>query len=541
MKQIGHKILGLLLLLTSTFAFAESDEFNEEFTEAELEQMLAPIALYPDSVLTHILIASTYPLEVIAAERWASKNEDLEPGEALERVEDKGWDPSVKALVPFPRLLKRMSENLEWTQKVGDAFLQDEAAVLESIQALRSRADQAGNLEKMEHMEVVREDDKIIIQPVEREVVYVPYYDTRVVYGHWHWTHYPPIYWDWHWRHHVVYHGPFYWHPRVRVHFSFFRSAFHWHNHHVIIINDRDYWPRRYYHRRHIISHRHAARWAHRPVHRRGVSYRTERIRERYHSNRPSVAQTRVVRRTERDLRLKDTVRSSSKVNKNRVVNQSKTKTITRQERLKQNLQKHKSTVNRSKSTTSKDRSVSRSTSTRSSDTRTNKSLNSREYRKTDGSSTRAKSSTSRSSTSKGSTSRSSSSRDKSSKSTTSRSQSRDRSTISRGSSSKSSSQRSSSRKVEKRSQPPQAYSAPRVNKSTSTRPVSTRSYSKSSSSNSSYSKPSYSKPAYSKPTYSKPSYSKSRDTSSSSARSSSRSSRSDSRSSNRRSTRKDR
>lgn len=508
MKQLGHKILGLLLLLTATFAFAESDEFSEEFSEAELEQMLAPIALYPDSVLTHILIASTYPLEVIAAERWASKNDDLEPGDALEKVENKGWDPSVKALVPFPRLLKRMSENLEWTQKVGDAFLQDEAAVLASIQTLRSRADQAGNLEKMEHMEVVREEEKIIIQPVEREVVYVPYYDTRVVYGNWYWSHYPPVYWDWHWRQRHVYHSPFYWHPRVHVHFSFFRSAFHWHNHHVIIINDRDYWPRRYHHRRHVLNHRHAARWAHRPAHRRGVSYRTERIRERYHSNRPSVAQTRVVRRTERDLRLKNKVHRSGKVTNTRVVNQTKSKSITRQERLKQNLQKHKSTVNRSKSVTRKERNVSPT---------------SKELRKTDRSSTRTKSTNSRSTNS-----RSTNSRSTNSKNNSSRSNSRDKSTMTRSSSS----QRSNSRKVEKRVQPTKTYQAPRVNKSSSTRATSTRSSSSKASSSSS---------SNSKSSYSRPSYSKSRDSSSNSARSSSRSSRSDSRSSSRRSTRKDR
>ncbi|MCW8876983.1 MAG: DUF3300 domain-containing protein [Kangiellaceae bacterium] len=514
MKQLGHRILGLLLLLTATFAFAEDDEFNEEFSEAELEQMLAPIALYPDSVLTHILIASTYPLEVIAAERWASKNSDLEPDKALERVENKSWDPSVKALVPFPRLLSRMSENLEWTQKVGDAFLQDEAAVLASIQTLRSRADQAGNLEKMEHMEVLREDDKIIIQPVEREVVYVPYYDTRVVYGHWYWAHHPPIYWNWHWRHHHAYHGPFYWHPRVHVHFSFFRSAFHWHNHHVIIINDRDYWPRRYFHRRHILSHRHATRWAHRPVHRRGVSYRTERIRERYHSNRPSVAQTRVVRRTENNLRLKDKVRSSSKVTKTRVVNNSKSKAITRQERLKQNLQKHKSTVSRTKSVTNKDRSTSRSN---------------KQYRDIDKSNSR-------------------------NKSTISRGNTRDKSSVTRGSSSKNSTTRSSNtRKSEKSIQSQKPYTAPRVNKSSSSRSNSSRSnssstksrgYKDSSSSGPSKSnsyKSNSSRSSQSKSAYSRPTYSKSRDSSSSSARSSSRSSRSESRSSSHRSSRKDR
>src|SRR5690625_3640906 len=102
--------------------------------------MLAPIALYPDTVLSHLLIAATYPLEVVQAERWTQRHPGLQGAEAVAAVEDEDWDPSVKAMVAFPHILERMSEDLNWTQDLGDAFLLDEERVLFGIQELRQRA-----------------------------------------------------------------------------------------------------------------------------------------------------------------------------------------------------------------------------------------------------------------------------------------------------------------------------------------------------------------------------------------------------------------
>jgi hypothetical protein len=317
----------------------------EQFSQAELEQMLAPIALYPDSVLTHILIASTYPLEVIQANRWLEKNSSLAAADALSEVEDKEWDPSVKALVPFPRILERLNNDLDWTQKLGDAFLQNEEQVLKSIQSLRRKADQAGNLEKMSNMEITRENQNIIIQPTEPEVIYVPYYDTRVVYGNWHWAHYQPVYWDWSWHshhnhhrsHYTPHHGVFSWHPSIHISNHFFYSAFNWHNHHVIVVDRHHYTSRRYQHRSHIVANSNARRWSHNPTHRRGVAYRSDQIRERYNSNRPSVSHTRVVRNSERAA---ITNREAGRTNTRTVNNTSTRNTAidTRQERLRQQL-----------------------------------------------------------------------------------------------------------------------------------------------------------------------------------------------------------
>jgi len=297
MKLLKSIFLFGLFVFTLSNAWADDDDRESDdksFSQAELEQILAPIALYPDTMLSHVLIAATYPLEVIQAERWTAKNPNIKGSDAVQAVEDRDWDPSVKALTAFPQVLKRMSENLEWTQKLGDAFLQDEKAVLASVQSLRQKAYDAGNLDKMDKVSVSRDDDNIIIQPIEREVVYVPYYDTRVVYGPWYWSHYPPVYWydPYYGSHYYAgYNSPFYWGPSIHISYGFFFSAFHWHNHHIVRIPHHYYRPGHYYSHHDIIGYRHTQRWSHNPIHRRGVSYRSVTVSNRYQSNRLSRAE----------------------------------------------------------------------------------------------------------------------------------------------------------------------------------------------------------------------------------------------------------
>lgn len=261
------------------------------FSEAKLAQMLAPIALYPDSLLTHILIAATYPIEIVEAHRWLKKHEKLNPEQAAQSVKNFDWDASVKALIPFERILSRLSEDLSWTQQLGDAFLQDEARLLESIQTLREQAKLAGNLDKMDNMSVSYEDSNIIIEAREKEIVYVPYYDTRMVYGAWHWSSYPPVYWRPYRSVYVSHYKPFYWHSGIHISFNYFFSAFHWHNRHVVVVNPYRV-HHRYYHQRprRLIAHGgYAKRWAHQPAHRKGVAYRSKYTSKKYHSNRGSI------------------------------------------------------------------------------------------------------------------------------------------------------------------------------------------------------------------------------------------------------------
>lgn len=244
----------------------------QSFSQAELDAMLAPIALYPDTVLSHLLIASTYPLEIIKANRWVEEHPRYSAEEALEQVEDMDWDPSVKALVPFPQLLERMSDDIDWTQRLGDAFLGQEAQVMTSIQTLRNKAYASGNLDKQEHIKVVRQEKTIIIEPASPQVVYIPYYDPQVVYGPWWWRSYPPVYW------HVpvgyAVHRGFSWGVGIQIAPGFYFSSFHWPRRQIVVIDHHHHWRDPYYYRSHqIVHHKNSHHWRHNPHHRRGVSY----------------------------------------------------------------------------------------------------------------------------------------------------------------------------------------------------------------------------------------------------------------------------
>jgi Protein of unknown function (DUF3300) len=166
------------------------------YTQAELEQILAPIALYPDDLLTQVLVASTYPLEVVMANRWVEQpsNKALKDDALLKALDGQDWDASVKSLVPFPTVLKTMSEQLDWTQKLGDAFLAQQSDVFVAVQALRGRAQTAGTLQSNAQQTVTQDASAIIIQPTQADTVYVPAYNPTVVYGAWPYPSYPPAY-----------------------------------------------------------------------------------------------------------------------------------------------------------------------------------------------------------------------------------------------------------------------------------------------------------------------------------------------------------
>ncbi|MEW6994648.1 DUF3300 domain-containing protein [Colwelliaceae bacterium MEBiC 14330] len=269
-----------LTLGTIKFAKAEKNETIQELviSEAELVQTLAPIALYPDTLLTHILIATTYPLEVIEAERWLQKNSTWTAKKLQRQSQKKEWDASIKALLAFPKLLTQLSEDLFWMRKLGDAFLQDEARVLASIQMLRRQADQSGALATMDNVTIIKEANIIIIEPAQPEVIYVPYYDTRVVYGHWSWSHYPPVYWHRPY-HYVSAQRYFFWGHGRHISNYFFFNAFQWHKRYIV----RSHHHRPYYHsRKKIVVSHHAKRWQHQPKHRRGVIYSTGYLNKKY-------------------------------------------------------------------------------------------------------------------------------------------------------------------------------------------------------------------------------------------------------------------
>jgi hypothetical protein len=269
------------------------------FSEAQLDSLLAPVALYPDTVLSHVLIASTYPLEVVEADRWVRNNRHLTGDNAVNSVENQDWDPSVKALVAFPEVLKRMSEDLDWTQQLGDAFLADEARVMDSVQKLRNRAYASGNLDKVEHVRVIREEKTIVIEPSVERVVYVPAYDTRVVYGNWWWADYPPVYW--HYPSSYVFVSGFYWGTSVYLGPRFYSSGCHWHQRRVVVVDHHHHHNHRFYDSRSVARYSGARHWHHNPVHRRGVAYHDHHTSKRYNSNRESYGDARVYRAGLRD------------------------------------------------------------------------------------------------------------------------------------------------------------------------------------------------------------------------------------------------
>ena len=182
----------VLALAVPAGVFAQDTGARPVFKQEELDQLLAPIALYPDSLLTQILMASTYPLEVVQAERWAKQNKDMKGDALAKALEAQPWDPSVKSLVNFPQVLTMMSEKLDWTQKVGDAFLAQQKDVMGTIQNLRHKAEASGNLKTTKEQVVKVEKEVIIIEPASPQVIYVPTYNPTVVYGTWAYPAYPP-------------------------------------------------------------------------------------------------------------------------------------------------------------------------------------------------------------------------------------------------------------------------------------------------------------------------------------------------------------
>jgi len=152
-------------------------------TPEQLQQLVAPIALYPDSLVAQILAASTFPEQAVVADRWVQAHPGLK-GDALgHAVDQEPWDESVKALAAFPSVLGNMDKNLSWTSSLGDAYYNQQPEVMDAIQVMRRRAQQAANLKSTPQQTVETQGSTIVIQPATPEVVYVPAYDPWVVYG----------------------------------------------------------------------------------------------------------------------------------------------------------------------------------------------------------------------------------------------------------------------------------------------------------------------------------------------------------------------
>src|ERR1700738_5116663 len=152
-------------------------------TPEQLQQLVAPIALYPDSLVAQILAASTFPEQVVEADRFVQTHPDLKGDALAQAVDQQPWDPSVKALTAFPSVLGNMDKNLSWTSSLGDAYYNQEQDVMDAVQAMRQKAEQAGNLKTTPQQTVTTQGSTVVIEPASPEVVYVPAYDPWLVYG----------------------------------------------------------------------------------------------------------------------------------------------------------------------------------------------------------------------------------------------------------------------------------------------------------------------------------------------------------------------
>jgi uncharacterized protein DUF3300 len=221
---------------------APAPQYTTE-TPEQLQQLVAPIALYPDSLVAQILSAATFPEQVVEADRWVQAHPDLK-GDALgQAVDQMQWDPSVKALAAFPSVLGNMDKNLSWTSTLGDAYYNQQQDVMDAVQVMRQKAEQSGNLKTTPQQTVATQGSTIIIQPAQPDVVYVPAYNPWVVYG-------PPIVaWPgWYPYPGIWYGGPFL-SFGVGFGIGFFGGfgwgwghwGFDWHNHYVVYNHARYY------------------------------------------------------------------------------------------------------------------------------------------------------------------------------------------------------------------------------------------------------------------------------------------------------------
>ncbi len=304
----------ILLVLPDGRAFAQEQQQQGQGNDQaakmppeQLDSLLAPIALYPDPLLSQLLVASTYPLEIVQADRWLQQNPTLQGKALTEAAAKQSWDPSVQAMVLYADVLKRMDDNINWTTDLGNAFLAQQSDVMDAVQRLRQKAEQGGKLQTTPQQTVTTKTEDntkyIVIQPASPQVIYVPQYNPVVVYG-------PPP---------VIYPYPAIIYPPpptgaivaasvisfgVGLAVGAWMGGWHgwggygwgcgWGRNTTVVINNNFIRTNNF--NRVNVTNRNT--WVHNPAHRAGVPYRNQAVNNRYnagarnYNNRPNVAQT---------------------------------------------------------------------------------------------------------------------------------------------------------------------------------------------------------------------------------------------------------
>ena len=276
--HLMYRILATWLIVAlAAMPWVQAQEAGPaQFKKEEIEQLVAPIALYPDALVAQILMASTYPLEIVSAARWSKANPAVKDKALEEAMQKQTWDPSVKSLTAFPSVLAMLNDKLDMTQKLGDAFLGQQKDVMAAIQTLRAKAEKAGNLKSGKEQKVTTTQENgqtvIVIEPTNPQVVYVPTYNPTVVYGPWPYTAYPPYY----------YYPPGY--SAGSVFFAFtvgvavgnaMWGGCHWGGSGNVYINHNTY---NNFNKTNINT----GDWNHKPEHRKGVQYRDQATQQKF-------------------------------------------------------------------------------------------------------------------------------------------------------------------------------------------------------------------------------------------------------------------
>ena len=297
LKSLPKPLMGLLFasaMLLNGQPAPPTPAPDQTLTPDQLNDLVAPIALYPDPLLSQVLVASTYPLELVEASQFLQKNPGLTGPALTEAAQQQNWDPSVQALVVFPDVMKLLTQDVTWTTNLGNAFLAQQADVMDAVQRMRAKAQQAGRLASTPQENVVTESQGgqpiIQIVPANPEVIYVPEYNPVWIWGPAFWYPYP--HWWWPPRTVIVGGGYFGFWPGIQIGLFFGGGWGGWAGwgwspgwvNHTVIVNNA--FIHRYNFNTATIHNLHGTTvWAHDPLHRQGVPYSTAGVRQQFQGN----------------------------------------------------------------------------------------------------------------------------------------------------------------------------------------------------------------------------------------------------------------
>ena len=264
---------------------------NQALAPDQLDDLVAPVALYPDPLVSQILVASTYPLELVQALQWLQRNPGIAGAALTQAAEQQNWDPSIQALVIFPDLVKRLNQDITWTTNLGNAFLNQQADVMDAVQRMRSKAQQAGKLSSTPQQTVTTTSDngqpEIVIQPANPQMIYLPNYDPAYFWG-------PPLYYPYANWFYPPYGGGAYWGFGMGIPMGLYFGGgwggwggwgwgFGWGGHNLMINNN--FIHRYNFNSRGIGSLTGTSAWSHDASHRQGVPYSNSAVSNRYGGN----------------------------------------------------------------------------------------------------------------------------------------------------------------------------------------------------------------------------------------------------------------